>query len=185
MSGINLLGWRRKKLSQRSITIMATGIFLIMLFILGIGLSLNTLQHNLRELDKLHRLYQQLIVQLSERFDQQQQGLQQLAVMERQRQQMKGVRDKMETYHFFFQWLTERLPEYLWLTTLTVGKTGWIMTGKSLSLEKIEQLIQELVNVEQVTKFSFNDLKKEAWHYEFRVSFSVSAEVGDETINGK
>ncbi|WKX26638.1 PilN domain-containing protein [Tatumella ptyseos] len=185
MSCINLLDWRRKKLSQRSITIMATGIFLIMLFILGVCFSLNKLQHNFRELDKLPQLYQRLMIQLSERFDQQQQGLQQLASLERQRQQMKGVRDEMETYHFLFQWLTERLPEYLWLTTLTVGKTGWIMTGKSLSLEKIEQLIQELVNVDQVTKFSFNDLKREAWHYEFRVSFSVSAEVGGETINEK
>ncbi|WP_241581291.1 PilN domain-containing protein [Rosenbergiella nectarea] len=185
MSRVNLLEWRRKKLSQRSIYIMSNGVLLLILLIVGTCIIIDGLQKNIRELNALQELYQPLISQLSERIEQQQQGLQRLEQADRQRLQSERVRDEMDTYRLFFQWLTDRLPEYSWLTALTVGRTGWTITGKSLSLEEIEQFIHQLLSVEQVTALSLNDLKKEARHYEFRVSFSMSAEVRDNTANGK
>lgn len=185
MSGVNLLEWRRKKLSQRSVNIMATGILLLILLMISTFISLDTLQKNLHELDTLYQLYQPLMTQLSDQLAQQQQGLHQLEQADRQRQQSEDVRDEMNTYRFFFQWLTDRLPEYSWLTALTVGRTGWMITGQSLLLEEIEQFIHQLLSMEQVRALHLNDLKKEAWYYEFRVSFTLSAEKGDNTKNGK
>lgn len=185
MSRVNLLEWRRKKLSQRSIYIMSNGVLLLILLIVGTCIIIDGIQQNLREINILQEIYQPLISQLSERIEQQQQGLQRLEQADRQRLLSERVRDEMDTYRLFFQWLTDRLPEYSWLTALTVGRTGWTITGKSLSLEEIEQFIHQLLSVEQVTALSLNDLKKEAWYYEFRVSFLMSAEVGDNTANGK
>ena len=185
MSGVNLLEWRRKKLSQRSVNILTTGVLLLILLVVSTFISLNALQKNLHELDTLFELYQPLMTQLSDQLAQQQQGLHQLEQADQYRQQSEGVRDEMDTYRFFFQWLTDRLPEYSWLTALTVGRTGWMITGQSLTLEEIEQFIHQLLSIEQVTAFHLNDLKKEAWYYEFRVSFTLSAERGDNTENGK
>ncbi len=185
MSRVNLLEWRRRKLSQRSVSIMATGVLLLMLLIVGIVISTHALQKNLRELEALHKLYQPLIARLSNQITQQQQGLHQLEQAYRQRQQTEGVRDEMETYRFFFQWLTDYLPEYSWLTALTVGRTGWMMTGQSLRVEEVEQFIHQLLGVEKVAVVSLNDLKKEAQYYEFKVSFSLPAEMEGNTGNGK
>ncbi|WP_241646631.1 hypothetical protein [Rosenbergiella metrosideri] len=185
MSGINLLEWRRKKLSQRSVNILSTGVLLLIFLVISTVNSLDTLQKNLHELDTLYKLYQPLMTQLSDQLAQQQQGLQQLEQADRHRQQSEGVRDEMNTYRFFFQWLTDHLPEYSWLTALTLGRTGWMLTGQSLLLEEIEQFIHQLFSIEQVRALHLNDLKKEAWYYEFRVSFTLSAEREDNTKNGK
>ncbi|MBT0723747.1 hypothetical protein HH682_04680 [Rosenbergiella sp. S61] len=184
MSRVNLLNWRRKKLSQRSFVIVITGALLLILLIVLARVGVVYYQQSLRELDTLNDLYQHLVTQLSQRLHQQQTVLHQLEQADLERKRIEGVRDELITYRFFFQWLTERLPEHFWLTTLTAGQSGWMITGQSLRLEEIEQFIQQLLSVKQVTALSLNDLKRKAEYYEFRVSFLISA--GEEhATNGR